>query len=70
MTRACIQLNNWDKFTINLPFSKGAIVLGEPIYVPRDADSNMLEMLRLSVEVGLNTVAEEAGLIVGRPPSL
>lgn len=67
-TRARIQLNNWDKFTINLPFSKGALVLGEPIYVPRDADSETLEAARLSVENGLNAVAEEADRIVGRLP--
>lgn len=67
-TRARIQLNNWDKFTINLPFSKGALVWGEPIYVPRDADPETLEAARLSVELALNAVAEEAERIVGRGP--
>ena len=67
-TRARIQLNNWDKFTINLPFSKGAVVLGEPIYVPRDADPDALETARLEVENALNAVAEEADRIVGRLP--
>lgn len=69
-TRARIQLNNWDKFTINLPFTKGALVWGEPIYVPRDADPETLEAARLSVEEGLNAVAEEADRIVGRLPAL
>jgi lysophospholipid acyltransferase (LPLAT)-like uncharacterized protein len=69
-TRARIQLNNWDKFTINLPFTKGALVWGEPIYVPRDADPETLEAARLSVENGLNAVAEEADRIVGRRPAL
>ena len=45
-TRARIQLNNWDKFTINLPFSRGALVWGEPIYVPRDATPEELEAAR------------------------
>jgi lysophospholipid acyltransferase (LPLAT)-like uncharacterized protein len=67
-TRARIQLNNWDKFTINLPFSKGALVFGEPIYVPRDADSETLEAARLSVETALNAVADEAERIIGRTP--
>lgn len=67
-TRARVQLNNWDKFTINLPFSKGAVVLGEPIYVPRDADAETLEAARLSVETALNAVAAEADRIVGRVP--
>lgn len=67
-TRARIQLNNWDKFTINLPFSKGALVFGEPIYVPRDADPETLEAARLSVETALNAVADEAERIIGRTP--
>jgi len=67
-TRARVQLNNWDKFTINLPFSKGALVWGEPIYVPRDADPETLEDARRRVEDGLNAVSEEAERIVGRRP--
>ncbi|HUD50158.1 lysophospholipid acyltransferase family protein [Parvibaculum sp.] len=67
-TRARVQLNNWDKFTINLPFSKGALVWGEPIYVPRDADPETLEDARRRVEDGLNAVSEEAERIVGRKP--
>lgn len=67
-TRARIQLNNWDKFTINLPFSRGALVWGEPIYVPRDATPEEIEAARLSVENGLNAVALEAEEICGRAP--
>lgn len=63
-----IQLNNWDRFTINLPFSKGAVIFGEPIYVPRDADPETLEAARLAVETALNAVAEEAERVVGRLP--
>ena len=67
-TAARIQLNNWDKFTINLPFSRGALVWGEPIYVPRDATPEELEAARLRVENGLNAVALEAEEICGRAP--
>lgn len=67
-TRARIQLNNWDKFTINLPFSKGAVVLGEPIYVPRDANAETLEAARFSLETALNAVTEEADRLVGYLP--
>jgi len=65
-TRARIRLNNWDNFTINLPFSKGALVWGEPIYVPRDATPEEIEEARKRVEDGLNAVAAEAEEIVGR----
>ena len=67
--RARIRLNNWDSLTINLPFSKGAVVWGEPIYVSRDADADELEAARLRVEEGLNAVAAEAEAIVGRAPA-
>ena len=69
-TRARIKLNNWDNFTINLPFSKGALVWGEPIYVERDATPEEIEAARQSVEDGLNAVAAEAERLVGRAPPL
>ena len=34
-----IVLDNWDRSEINLPFSRGGIVVGEPIRVPKDADT-------------------------------
>ena len=37
-----IVLNNWDRSEINLPFSRGAIVVGDPIRVPADADAATL----------------------------
>lgn len=67
-TRWRIQLNNWDRFTINLPFSRGAMVMGEPIYVPRDADDALIETLRLEVETALNTITEQADKLAGSPP--
>jgi lysophospholipid acyltransferase (LPLAT)-like uncharacterized protein len=68
-TRSRIRLKNWDSFTINLPFSKGALVWGEPIYVPRDATQEEIEEARKRVEEGLNAVAVEAEEIVGRAPA-
>lgn len=65
-TRGRIQLNNWDRFSINLPFTKGAMVLGEPIYISRDADEAELERARKQVEEGLNAVTLEADRMVGR----
>ncbi len=38
-----IVLDNWDRTAINLPFGRVAMVAGEPIYVPRDADDATLE---------------------------
>lgn len=65
-TKARIVLNNWDRYQINLPFSKGAFVWGEPIYVPGDASGPALEEARLKVEQALNAVTAEADALVGR----
>ena len=66
-TRARVVLNNWDRYQINLPFSKGAFVWGDPIYVPGDASGAALEEARRKVEEALNAVTAEADALVGRP---
>ncbi len=66
-TSRYIQLNNWDRTTINLPFGRGALVGGEPINVPADADGATMETLRLQLEATLNDVTQRAYDAVGRP---
>jgi len=66
-TSRYIQLDNWDRTTINLPFGRGAIVGLEEIYVPHDADAAKMEELRLKLEAILNEVTRRAYAIVGRP---
>jgi lysophospholipid acyltransferase (LPLAT)-like uncharacterized protein len=58
----------WDRFVLPLPFSRGVIVWGEPIFVAREADGNALETARLSVEAGLNAVTNQADEIMGVAP--
>ena len=41
-----IELDNWDRTAINLPFGRVALVASEAIYVPRDADDAALEAAR------------------------
>jgi 3-deoxy-D-manno-octulosonic-acid transferase len=53
-------LNTWSKFTINLPFSKFALVAGEPLFVSADADATELEQARLHVERALIAVTDRA----------
>lgn len=55
-----IELDTWDRAVINLPFSRAALKVGEPIYVPRDADDATMESLRRLVELRLNDVTDEA----------
>jgi lysophospholipid acyltransferase (LPLAT)-like uncharacterized protein len=57
-------LDNWDKTTINLPFSRGAAVCGEPVRVPPDATDEALEQYRRAVEDNLNAATARAYAIV------
>jgi len=66
-TSRYIQLGNWDRTTINLPFGRGAVVGIEEIYVPADADAEVMEQYRLKVEGVLNQATRRAYELVGRP---
>jgi len=61
-------LGTWDRFIIPLPFTRGVIVWGEPIYIARDADPAALETARLAVEAGLNGVTAAADGAMGVDP--
>lgn len=52
-----IVLRSWDRMIIPKPFSKGFVLYGEPILVPRDADA---EEWRAIVEEKLNELSAEA----------
>jgi len=55
-----IQLRNWDRSVINLPFGRFAIAVGEPVRVAPDADDGALEDARRMVETRLNGTTERA----------
>ncbi|MBF9231754.1 lysophospholipid acyltransferase family protein [Microvirga alba] len=65
VTSRRIDFDSWDKASIGLPFGRGAIVLGEPTLVPRDADPQALEAAREAVERELDAVHERAYALVG-----
>ena len=58
-----IDLNSWDKASVNLPFGRAVFVTGDLIFVGADADDAELEARRLEVEAALNTVTEKARAI-------
>jgi lysophospholipid acyltransferase (LPLAT)-like uncharacterized protein len=60
-----IVLDNWDSTTVNLPFGRGATIAGSPIYVPREADDETLELARRAVEDSLNAATSRAYELVG-----
>ena len=61
-----IAFDNWDRTELNLPFGRMAIVVGEPIRVPADADEAAQESARQAVEAGLNAATLRAHQIVDR----
>ncbi|MCB1475284.1 MAG: lysophospholipid acyltransferase family protein [Rhodobiaceae bacterium] len=63
-THRRITFDNWDKSKLNLPFSKGAMVAGEWVHVPADADDETLERCRRQVEDNLNAAMKRAYEIV------
>ena len=66
-TSRFIRLKNWDRTTINLPFGRGALVGGDIMVVPSDADGETMERLRVQLEATLNDATRRAYIQVGRP---
>lgn len=65
-TRNRITLKSWDRASLNLPFGPGAAVVGEPIFVPRDADEPALHAARDLVQQRLEAATARAEALVGR----
>lgn len=65
VTRRRFDFSSWDRASLGKPFGTGAMVLGDPIRVPREADDEALETARLAVETGLNQVHRRAYALVG-----
>ena len=55
-----IDLDTWDRASLNLPFSRAAIAASDLIRVPRDADDDALEAARLLVEERLDAATARA----------
>ncbi|HYA73314.1 MAG TPA: DUF374 domain-containing protein [Roseiarcus sp.] len=61
--------NSWDRASLGKPFGRGAIVVGDLIRVPPDADEAALEAARREVEAALDAVHARAyAMIGGRDP--
>ncbi len=60
------EFRSWDRASLGLPFGRGAMVVGEAVAVPPDADEGVLEEKRLAVERELDRVNERAFALVGR----
>jgi lysophospholipid acyltransferase (LPLAT)-like uncharacterized protein len=65
VTSRRIDFGSWDRASLGLPFGRGAMVIGDPIQVPRDADAAAFEAARQAVERGLDAVHARAYALVG-----
>ncbi len=63
--RRRLLIDSWDRFLLPLPFSRGVLLCGEPVLVPRDAGAAELEALRLDLERRLIDLTAEADRRMG-----
>lgn len=61
----CWRLRSWDRFIVPMPFSRLAIVAGEPIRVPREADEQERETLRAELERAIERADARAAELCG-----
>lgn len=59
----------WDRFVIPVPFSRIAIALGEPRYVPKVLDSQATERLQAQMEQELRALFETARAALAGAPA-
>jgi lysophospholipid acyltransferase (LPLAT)-like uncharacterized protein len=59
-------LGSWDRTQIPKPFATVAIAVGEPLYVPADADEGGIETARQELEQRLRVVEERAAGMLDR----
>ena len=59
------RMNSWDSAAFNLPFGRFAVVIGDLIAVPGDADEEVLELKRREVEAELNRIHARAYELAG-----
>jgi hypothetical protein len=53
-------LKSWDKFIIPKPFSRTIIIIGKPIYVPRELNEKELDLKNTELEENLNQLTRQA----------
>lgn len=59
-------LNSWDRFLIPRPFARIAVCIGDPLWVPEEAENSELEGYRKLVESRLNQAIKHCDEQFGR----
>lgn len=60
-----VQFQSWDRFVWPLPFGKGKIIWGTPLYVPPNADERQIAQMRDQVENEMNIFLADADRALG-----
>lgn len=68
--RSRIVASSWDRFVIPLPFTSGIIRMGDPIYVPGDAEDAALAAASRHLETVLIGMTEDVDRELGVDPVL
>jgi lysophospholipid acyltransferase (LPLAT)-like uncharacterized protein len=51
---------SWDRTTVNMPFGRCAVTIGEPVHVSANADAAEMELKRQEVTASLNAATQDA----------
>jgi hypothetical protein len=66
-SRRAVLSRAWDRTTLNLPFGRSAICVGEPLHVAPDADDKALEDARKTLQTELKRITLRAYELTGHP---
>lgn len=66
-SRRQVVRRTWDRTTLNLPFGRSALCVGEPVHVAPDADDAAMEAARKRLQTELNRITARAYELTGRP---
>ena len=50
-------IGSWDRLQIPKPFTRARFIVSSPIYVPEDANDNLIEQKRIELQTALNEMA-------------
>lgn len=58
---------SWDLTTISKPFGDSSVVVGDPIWVDKEADEQILEEARIQLQLELERITKRAYALTGVP---
>ncbi len=59
------RLRSWDRFIVSLPFSRGTIIFGDPVYIEEGADDEARQSARKRLEEAMRAMDLQAASQLG-----